>query len=202
MISNSFRQILFLAVLLNVIMCIKPLTGQSLDSLSNSWNHNSLLLSELGIGYASTLSGRKGDLVLQYNIGYKPTLSEQIKLNAILFIEGINTGRVLLNFGPKIGMQFQEKNNWKLAFRLGVGLLNNQDQKPGTLSYEFNAGLEDELAFFCKYNSYATNGFANGDYLSFGLQLEGIRSLKTTAIAGGTVGAIALILSAIISRSR
>ena len=176
--------------------------AQSMDSLRQARALHKPLLSELGVGYASTLSGRNADIVLQYNIGYKPRLSENLKFNAMMFLEGINTGRVLINFGPKIGFQFQEKNNWKVAVRVGVGLLNNQDQSPGNISYEFNVGVEDQLALFCKYNHFESDGFANGDYLSLGLQMEGPRSLKTTAIAGGTVGILALVLSAIISRSR
>jgi len=65
-----------------------------------------------------------------------------------------------------------------------------------------NVGLKDQLAVFLKYNSFETSGFANGDYLSFGIQMEGKRSAKTTAIAGGITGLTALILSAIISRSQ
>ena len=178
------------------------LIGQNTIELKPDTTITKTLLSELGVGYAHTLSGRKGDIVIQYNIGYKPVIAKNLKLNALMFLEGINTGRTLINFGPKVGLQYNMFDSWKIAGRMGVGLLNNQDQKPGTISWEFNIGYEDQFSLFTKYNSYETSGFANGEYISFGLQMEGMRSLKTTAIVGGATSLAALILSAIISRSQ
>lgn len=70
------------------------LSGQTSDTTSINYN-SSRFLSELGIGYAHTLDGRKADFVLQYNIGYKYPLSSRFKLNAMVLTEGINTGRAL-----------------------------------------------------------------------------------------------------------
>jgi len=178
------------------------LIGQNSIELKPDTTNTKTLLSELGVGYANTLSGRQGDLVIQYNIGYKPVIAKNLKLNAMMFLEGINTGRTLINIGSKVGLQYNMFDDWKIAGRMGIGLLNNQDQKPGTISWELNIGFEDQFAVFTKYNSYETAGFANGEYISFGLQMEGMRSVKTTAIVGGATSLAALILSAIISRSQ
>ena len=186
-----------------ILFCFcQILIGQNSIELKPDTTNTKTLLSELGVGYANTLSGRQGDLVIQYNIGYKPVIAKNLKLNAMMFLEGINTGRTLINIGSKVGLQYNMFDDWKIAGRMGIGLLNNQDQKPGTISWELNIGFEDQFAVFTKYNSYETAGFANGEYISFGLQMEGMRSVKTTAIVGGATSLAALILSAIISRSQ
>lgn len=192
----------FILLCLLLLGGIQSIDAQISDSLDKDVKQAKTLLSELGFGYANTLSGRQGDIVIQYNIGYKRNIIKHLKFNAMAFLEGINTGRTLINFGPKIGLQYNFYDDWKIAARMGIGLLNNQDQRPGTISWEVNIGLEDQLAIFTKYNKYNTDGYANGEYLSFGLQMEGMRSLKTTAIVGSTTGLVAIILSAIISRSR